>query len=155
MSLFPKLSQFAKKSIASLKKLYAQSLVLIMSTAFVLMAAIFIAAPFIIEHIYGKEFLPAIPVLRILTLAVFMSYVSHVWLFTLTALKKQHFYTWAVGLGMIVNIILNYIFIPKLGIIAAGWTTVITEVITGGIIFISCQYLLCKAENQKNILNVT
>ena len=146
MSFFPKLSQFAKKSITSLKKLYTQSLFLITGLAIILMGILFIIAPWAISRIYGTEFLPAVPVLRILTLAVFMSYVSHVWLFTLTALKKQIFYTWAVGFGMIINIALNYIFIPRFGIIAASWTTVITEVITGGVIFIACQYLLYKKE---------
>ncbi|MGB0757138.1 MAG: flippase [Patescibacteria group bacterium] len=143
-SLFPKLSQFALNNKKKFKKLYVQSLLLITAVATVFMGTLWFAAEPIILQFYGAQYSPAVPVLKILTIAVFLSYVSHVWLFALTAIKKQHMYTWAVGAGMIINVILNIIFIPQYSLYAAAWTTVATEIITGSVIFGSCQYFILK-----------
>ena len=111
------------------------------------MGLVFLLAKPIINLAYGPSFAPSILALKILSAAVFMSFLSHVWLFTLTALNKQKIYTWAVGLGMVINISLNWLFIPLYSLYAAAWTTVITELITGLIIFFACQKYLNKTPN--------
>lgn len=144
MSFYPQLVNSIKKDLVRGKKLYQQSLVFIAAAGFIIMALVFWLAEPIINLSYGASFAPSIPALKILTVAVFISFLAHVWLFTLTALGKQKTYTWAVGTGMVINIILNWIFIPKYSLYAAAWTTVITELITGLIIFLACQKYLFK-----------
>jgi len=147
MSFYPRLAKLTKESIKSAQKLYKQSLGFIGACALVMMGLVFWLAQPIINLAYGQAFAPSILALKILTIAVFLSFLAHVWLFTLTALGKQKIYTWAVALGMIINIVLNLIFIPRYSLYAAAWTTVATEFITAIIIFIACQKYLFKIPN--------
>ncbi len=139
VSFFPKMSQLVNTARDDFKKLYKQSFLFMFVLATVLMGCVFIASEKIILIAYGEAFIESVSVMKILTLGVFMSFLAHVWLFTLTALKQQAIYTWAVGIGMGMNILLNVIFIPKYSLYAAAWTTVATEVLTGLIIFVACQ----------------
>lgn len=139
-SFFPQMSRFAKESVPNFRQLYTKSLIGIFIFALILLSILAVSAQWIIPFLYGDAFIPAVRAVQILALGVGLSYVSHVWLFTLTALNKQIIYTWAVGIGMALNIILNAIFIPHYSLYAAAWTTVVTEFITGCIIFVGCHY---------------
>jgi O-antigen/teichoic acid export membrane protein len=45
----------------------------------------------------------------------------------LNAINRQHMNAWATGLAAAINIVLNLIFIPLYGYLAASTTTVLTE----------------------------
>jgi O-antigen/teichoic acid export membrane protein len=45
----------------------------------------------------------------------------------LNAINRQHLNAWATGLAAAINIVLNLIFIPAFGYLAASTTTVLTE----------------------------
>jgi O-antigen/teichoic acid export membrane protein len=45
----------------------------------------------------------------------------------LNAINRQHLNAWATGLAAVINIVLNLIFIPAFGYLAASTTTVVTE----------------------------
>jgi O-antigen/teichoic acid export membrane protein len=80
----------------------------------------------IITILYGKDFLPASPVLTIYIwagVAVFLGVASSQFLVT-ENLTKISFYRTAIG--MIINIILNLILIPKYGIIGSAVATLIS-----------------------------
>jgi O-antigen/teichoic acid export membrane protein len=80
----------------------------------------------IITILYGKEFLPASPVLTIYIwagVAVFLGVASSQFLVT-ENLTKISFYR--TTLGMITNVILNLIMIPKYGIVGSAIATLIS-----------------------------
>lgn len=142
MSFHPYLSRLAKISLSRTKKLYVRLLFLMGAGGFLLLGLVFFTASPLIRIAYGPSFSPSRPALQILAVAVFFSFLSHVLLFTLTALNKQSIYTWAVGLGMVLNIALNLALIPRYSLYGAAWATVITELFTGLMLFIACQKLL-------------
>ena len=81
-------------------------------------------------YIFSKDYLPAIMVYTILTLAVLMKangalQTGHM---TLKEITKKSFYKTTAGLG--INAILNYLLIKSFGINGAAMATAITQVFT-------------------------
>ncbi|ENO11852.1 hypothetical protein MBGDC06_00341 [Thermoplasmatales archaeon SCGC AB-539-C06] len=56
-------------------------------------------------------------------------YLSYATLFTLNSMNLQKIYTQVAFIGMILNVLLNIIIIPKFSYIGASMTTVVTELI--------------------------
>ena len=92
----------------------------------------------IINIIFGNEFQSAAPVLTIYIwagVAVFLGVASSKYLITENFTKLSFFRTF---IGMIFNVILNLILIPKYGIVGAAVATLVSySVATFSLIFIS------------------
>jgi O-antigen/teichoic acid export membrane protein len=91
----------------------------------------------IINIIFGNEFQSAAPVLTIYIwagVAVFLGVASSQYLITENFTKLSFFRTL---IGMVINVILNLVLIPKYGIIGAAYATLISySVATFSLIFI-------------------
>jgi len=144
MSVYPKLSQLAQTSLSACRKLYRHTLLLMGGAGLIILGLACAVARWLIPYFYGVQFSPAIQIFYILALAVFFSFLSHVWLYTLNAIGKQGGYTIATGFGMVLNIALNFYWIPKFSYLGAAWATVLTEIITGLTIFGLTEYYLYK-----------
>jgi O-antigen/teichoic acid export membrane protein len=67
------------------------------------------------------------PSLRILSIAIVFLFANSAFYAMLNAINRQHMNAWATGLAAAINIVLNLIFIPLYGYLAASTTTVLTE----------------------------
>jgi O-antigen/teichoic acid export membrane protein len=65
--------------------------------------------------------------LRILAFAIVFLFANSAFYAMLNATNRQHLNAWATGLAAAINIVLNLIFIPFYGYLAASATTVVTE----------------------------
>ena len=65
--------------------------------------------------------------LRILAFAIVFLFANSAFYAMLNAINRQHMNAWATGLAAAINIVLNLIFIPLFGYLAASTTTVVTE----------------------------
>ena len=83
----------------------------------------------IILLIYGSEFAEAALVIRVLGLYVPLRFISHSTGWMLASINREPLRTLSAGITIGINIILNIILIPKLGIIGAGIATVISQTI--------------------------
>jgi O-antigen/teichoic acid export membrane protein len=81
----------------------------------------------LIRLIYGSEFFGSIAVLQILALAVFPVFLGHLATQSLVALDLNRIYLLVAFIGMLLNISLNYLLIPRFGANGAAWATVATE----------------------------
>ncbi|MDO8573201.1 MAG: flippase [Candidatus Daviesbacteria bacterium] len=112
--------------LKSLKKIKLIGLSLL-GLAFIGTIFTIIFAPFVIKILTGGGFEGSVASLQILSLgfpAYFLSALL-MWLLITKGKYKQMFAIYAFGL--LVNIILNFIYIPQSSFIAASWTTVISE----------------------------
>lgn len=91
----------------------------------------------IINITYGEEFIDAVPVLRILVWQTAFSYLGIVRDIWLLAEGKQK-YLWSINLcGAVLNVILNLVFIPIIGIEGAAFASLLTQALVNvGIGFI-------------------
>jgi O-antigen/teichoic acid export membrane protein len=126
-SIFPVLSKKEKP-----EGLMKKSLVILLVMAVGVMAIVWTLAPMMIDVLGGAGFWPSVGILRVLMWAVFFSYVGHLVGFSLIAIGGQGEMLKLGVVALLFNLILNSLLIPRFGVMAAAWVTVLTEAIDAG-----------------------
>lgn len=137
-SLLPTISRLAINDKQALKKLFKKSLIILLGAGFLVAIINFIFAPIGIAVIGGEKFAAAVTPLRILSLALIVSYFNHLGGFTLIALGKQWWSFKIAIAALLINLILNFWLIPQFSYNAAAFTTFLTE----GLIVIITVFLI-------------
>ena len=88
-----------------------------------------IAIDRIILLIYGAEFAPAAIALQILSLYLPLKVISEVTGWTLASINREPLRTLSAGIALSVNVCINIILIPILGIAGASIATVISQIL--------------------------
>lgn len=105
-----------------------------------IIAGLFCLSPQIIEIFAGKSYIPATSSLQIISIsllfAVFANYFVSV---ILIPYKREKYFLIGTAISAILNIILNFALIPKWGINAAAFTTVLSELVLSLIAAYSCK----------------
>ncbi len=109
------------------KSLIRQSSVLLFVGSFVVMGCLWLAAPII--SLVRSDFIPGIPALRVLSYGLPFFFLSSLTMWILIARKKQTFLAGIYALSMVLNIVLDVVFIPTRGYMAAAWITVVSEAV--------------------------
>lgn len=125
---FPQMSREAKSSIIQLRTTYLKSTKLLL--VFIIPVSIFftVFAKDIILFLFGSSFIPAAGALRILIWAVVVMYINApLGNILYNSDRLIRFIPLAI-LNTSLNIILNFIFIPRWGYIGASTTTLICEI---------------------------
>jgi O-antigen/teichoic acid export membrane protein len=134
--VFPTLSKYAsakgREFADEFKKAFNILAILAMPAAVYL----FVMAGSVVQLIGGDAFAQSGRVLQILTVAIIMIFFGNLGGNALIALDLQKRGMWIYLFGAVFNIVTNLIFIPKHGYIAAGWTTVATEIFVTVAMFI-------------------
>jgi len=125
-SLFPAIINAKKQSeelyYARLQKLYS----LMVWLAIAIALPMTFLSDWVVHFLYGEQYNQAGSVLMIHIWAgvfVFLGVASGKWLLSE---NLQIFSTVNTSIGMIVNVWLNYILIPKIGVLGAAWATLIS-----------------------------
>ena len=90
----------------------------------------------IIILVFGEAFIKAAPALQILIWATVLSFGNAAFVQLFQSTNKQILLTKITFLGMIINITLNFILIPKFSYIAASFNTLVTEFIILALVMI-------------------
>ncbi len=124
---YPKLSKFGKpkESITVLSK-YIQ---ILLSLATFISGLFYLYSKELILLQFHQSFLAAVPILEIMSLKIFFSFVVIILTTSLLAWSRQNLVMWAVGFSALVNVLLNYLLIPKYGTMGAAWTSLGSELI--------------------------
>lgn len=86
-----------------------------------------LGAPFIIKIISGQGFTGSSEALQILSLGLPAFFVSALLMWTMVTLGKYKAMAAVYATGLMVNLLLNFIFIPRYSFFAAAWVTGISE----------------------------
>ncbi len=120
-SVFPAMSKNEHKNITK-KTLCVAGLMLLG-----IVPLVYFFAPLMINLLAGKEYLAAVPVLKVLSFAIVFAYFGHVLGFRLIAKGNQKYLLLIAIVALLINTGLNVYLIPRFGMIAGAWVTVITE----------------------------
>ncbi|MBN1263400.1 MAG: flippase [Candidatus Pacebacteria bacterium] len=115
-----------------LKNLIQRALDLLIVMALIVVAGVLIFAPLIIRILGGEEFGESLTILRILILTTGFAYLNHLSGYSLAALGKQRIHLRFSLIALFLNIILNFLFIPRFSYSGAAGVSVLTE----GLIFV-------------------
>lgn len=101
-----------------------------------------ILAQGILIWLYGESYAAAIPIFMVLIVHPIFIFLNCVFGNALASSGHQKTSTYAVTIAALTNLILNFIFIPKYGIIAAAVITVATEAIETVYLYFASRKLL-------------
>lgn len=97
------------------------------SSLLVTLFFIFFASP-VISIFFPASFMPSVLALRILILVHIIATISFLFNNLLIIQNREYFSLYIVSFGMIINIILNLILIPRYSLYGAAWATVTAEI---------------------------
>ncbi|MCI0696918.1 oligosaccharide flippase family protein [candidate division KSB1 bacterium] len=125
-SLFPVMSNFFKSSGASFEMACRKSLRMLGMVTLPVAVALSLLSEKIILLFYGPAYLPAVKVLQILIWALVPYGISQIFAYALVASNNQKIDLAVNAVGMVVNISLNYLLVPRFGFIGATIATLIS-----------------------------
>ncbi len=126
-AVLPLISNLAHTNREKLVEVYRKSFVILLILGVSVAVTNYIFAPLGIAIIAGPKFAASVDALRILSLALVVAYFNHLNGYTLIALGKQ-WYSFGIAIGaLVINVILNLIFIPRYSFYGAAFITFVTE----------------------------
>jgi O-antigen/teichoic acid export membrane protein len=134
-SLLPVISQYAYQPAgwSKLRIIYQKSFDVLLFMGLAVLLISFLGSPFLIKFLTQQrfgEFFDSVIVLKILSLAIFLSYFNHLTGYTIVSLGKQGNYFKVALAALIFNVAANLVIIPYLSYYGAALVTVLTEGIT-------------------------
>jgi len=130
-SIYPVMIDYGKESKERLKGLIEGSFIFLLIGSLGSLVVVWFGAPLVVGIIGKSGFENSVGVLRILGLGLPFFFTSSLFMWYFITIKKQNLLIYIYGLGMAVNIVLNFIFIP----LYSYWaSSVITGICEGGIL---------------------
>jgi len=127
-AIYPVISRFFITSKNSIKSAYGKSFKYMLILGLPISAGLYILSDKIIPILYGSQYIASVAALSILSWYLFLRFLNVVSGFTLSSINKQSSRVLSQGIAVLVNVILNLIFIPLYGFIGAAIATVIAEI---------------------------
>ncbi len=87
--------------------------------------------PFLVTLLYGKEFLPSVPVFYSLAIGIVANGLFSMLGTYLAAQRLMGTLSWVTAAGFVSNLLLNLVLIPRWGIIGAGISSTISYSVSG------------------------
>jgi len=127
-TLFPELSRLYVQSPNRLKKavMYVEKVGISLAIPFGV-GGMFLAKP-IIRFIYGPQYAGSVLPFQLLIWNVAVVYIDLIFPQLLNATNRQNLYAAAVTVGATVNMLFNFLLIPRYGMIGAAIATILAEV---------------------------
>ena len=129
-SVFPNMARTYRKN-KIFEELVIASLGLMSLACFLVGIAGTIFSKFLILVIYGEEYYQSIPIFSLLIWSIAISFINTSLANVLDATGNQHLNSLRMALGIVFNIMLNLILIPKYGAYGAAVATLITRIFIG------------------------
>lgn len=141
-ALFPNMTILHTENLSDLKKLYFKAIKLMFILGLFFLLGYIFVLPQIIK-LYLPNYLLAIDVIKILSLSIPFIFIAtpgvQVLLSTDKYLKPVVFFSFFT---LVFNIVLNFLFIPQFGILAASWITVLSDVLSFAIFFLLINFYI-------------
>lgn len=134
--IIPILSQQAVTDRAVLKRTFTiiiEAISIIVLPCVILLPTI---SPLVIHLLFGQAFAESIEVLNILGWMAFLVFFSLFGSALCLSIEVVNFKYWNTVLAASVNVILNYLWIPKYGAVGSAWVALICEVLLSTVTFI-------------------
>jgi O-antigen/teichoic acid export membrane protein len=127
-TIYPLMTRWVKEDSNRLKRLYKHSMLLLAVVGLPVGAVVTIGAPWIVQLVFGSDFAGTVPALRVLVWATVAMYLAITSGNLLISMGRERINLLLNFCGAVLNVALNFWFIPAWGFIGAAWATTITFV---------------------------
>ena len=146
VAIFPALSRLHKEDKVRFKRGFLKGMIFIALWSIPSAILISLLSPVVIPILFGQKYIQAIGILQILIYSVpFMAFSALLYK-GLIVLGRQKDYLFISVLGALINILLNIVLIPQLGIFGAVWAMIITQAF---LFFVYCTDLYLRFRQTK------
>jgi PST family polysaccharide transporter len=129
-SFYPSLIHIYEKDKNLFYKRYAQVTQLFTLLGYAAVISVLLLAPIIIHEIYGQEYSTAINVLRVQILGMLFMFNGGMRSSFMAITKSVRIIMITTSVTAVLNIALNFVLIPKIGIIGSSMATVFTHMVS-------------------------
>ncbi|MBI4159838.1 flippase [Candidatus Wolfebacteria bacterium] len=134
VAVFPTLSRLVKDGDAAKRwRLNERIITALLMVALPLTVGGMLLATPIIQFLFGGEYLPAVPIFRILTLTFLIIFPGIFISYAIIAYNRQRQTVWFVTAGAVGNIVLNALLIPRYGAIGSAIATIVAQLLSYGL----------------------
>lgn len=128
--IFPMLSKHSgKKNSKKVLQLLDHSILISIILSTFIIVIVYVFAPYIVYILGGRTFTQSITVLRILIFSIPFLFLNSLFSDLCIAVRSTKFIFIGIGSSVVINIILNLIFIPTQGAVGAAYVTVASAAI--------------------------
>jgi O-antigen/teichoic acid export membrane protein len=120
-SIFPEMSSLNATDKERLRDIFVKSMRYLFIVSFAVTGGVYAISHGIIVSFYSAEFIEAVPLLQILMAGALFMYINFPIGSALGAVHQQGKDTTIIGLTMVLNIALNVILIPQIGVVGAAY----------------------------------
>jgi O-antigen/teichoic acid export membrane protein len=128
-SIYPSFVNSHKKGDNSFLQRIAYGYKILFYISLILATIVFVGSDFIINTLFGKEYINAIPVLQLASITILFASINAINVTYFTILNKQKKAMYRQWMNVVLNLILNYMLIPIYGIMGAIYATTISIVV--------------------------
>ncbi|HSE56532.1 MAG TPA: flippase [Candidatus Paceibacterota bacterium] len=135
-SLFPIMSTLVKEGNTAQAQVLVRKAVLasILLATPIVLGGLLIAKPFI-NAIFGYSYVGAVPTFKILLVTLLPIFPGIIFYYLLFAENRQKVFIVSSGIGAIINIALDFLFIPRYGIAGSAVATLCVQLVVNTILF--------------------
>ena len=126
-SIYPILVKNHTQGVKKFKSTVKTALIFLLTVSFLISVFSFFLAPLIIRFLAGGGFLGSILTLRVLSLSLPAFFTTALLMWVLITVGEQWLLFKIYFLAMVLDLVLNLVFIPKFGFLASAVTTGVTE----------------------------
>ena len=124
-TMFPVMSQLAVTDPEGLRRVYRKMLKIMIAVILPMAAAVMGLAPYIVPAWFGPGYDAVVPLMRVVIIATVLMYLAFWGGNLLIVLHRVHDSVVAMASAAVVNLALNFFWIPRYGALGAAWATVI------------------------------
>ncbi|MBI5135576.1 flippase [Candidatus Uhrbacteria bacterium] len=128
-TLYPAMSHLYKQKSPDLATVFMESVRLLVVASAAIGFGIASIASILVPLIYGNNFSPAIAATQVLPLVLVILFAQYPIGALLNSSNNQRFQTTAMGVGMVVNVIANFLFVPQWGMMGAVVASLIANTV--------------------------
>jgi O-antigen/teichoic acid export membrane protein len=129
MAIFPRIMQVFATDRVALERLYRQSLKYLTVVAAPISVGVYLVAGPVIRLIYGTAFAGAAPILQVLVWAILFLLPGDINSRLLLASRNQKRSAIYTAIGLMLNVLLILLLVPRFGILGAGWARFVSNVV--------------------------
>jgi len=142
-ALFPIYSRYARDSQESLRIVFEKSFKFLLILVLPLILTAFVLARPIVHLLLGEKFLTAAPLMQVLVLLLGFRFFTILCTKVLNASNQQKRATYASGVALGVNVVLDFLLIWLYGYMGAAFATLISDMILFGVSMVYVKRHVC------------